>query len=130
MTDEDTGAAKLNVALPTPAAQAAPVSRWTAVAWLLLGVLLGVIAIVAYTRFIAWPSPTPAPASLDTAAVRTAARQGTLDAIATLQAGGSPAESRVTSTPVVVKTAFAARPANQIGNQDAPVTVVEFSDFQ
>ena len=62
--------------------------------------------------------------------IRNAAREGTLDAIATLQAGGSPAESRETSTPVVVKSAFAVRPANQIGNQDTAVTIVEVSDFQ
>lgn len=92
--------------------------------------MLGIVAIVAYTRLIGWPSAAPVSAPLDAAAIRNAAREGTLDAIATLQAGGSPAESRVTSTPVVVKAAFAARPANQIGNQDASVTIVEFSDFQ
>jgi len=130
MIAEESVATESDAALSTPAGKAMPVSRWTAIAWLLLGVLLGVVAIVAYTRLIAWRSPTPAPASLDAAAVSTAAREGTLDAIATLQAGGSPAESRAASTPVVVKTAFAARPANQIGAKDAPVTIVEFSDFQ
>jgi len=130
MTDQDPVAVESNTATSTLLAKAAPVSRWTAIAWLLLAVLLGVLAIAAYTRLIAWPAPTPAPAPLDAAAIRAAAREGTLDAIATLQAGGSPAESRVTSTPVVVKTAFAARPANQIGASDAPVTIVEFSDFQ
>jgi len=130
MTDQDTVAVESNTATSTPSAKAAPVSRWTAVAWLLLAVLLGVLAIAAYARLLAWPAPTSAPAPLDAAAIRAAAREGTLDAIATLQAGGSPAESRVTSTPVVVKTAFAARPANQIGASDAPVTIVEFSDFQ
>jgi protein-disulfide isomerase len=130
MIAEESVATESDAVLSTPSARAAPVSRWTAVAWLLLGVLLGVVAIVAYTRLIAWPPLTPAPAPLDAAAIRTAAREGALDAIATLQAGGSPAESRAASTPVVVKTAFAARPANQIGAKDAPVTIVEFSDFQ
>jgi protein-disulfide isomerase len=126
MIAEESVATESDALLSTPSARAAPVSRWTAVAWLLLGVLLGVVAIAAYTRLITLPSPAP----LDAAAIRTAAREGTLDAIATLQAGGSPAESRAASTPVVVKTAFAARPANQIGAKDAPVTIVEFSDFQ
>ncbi len=130
MTEEEIRATEANAVPPAAAAMAAPGSRWTAVVWLLLGVLLGVIAIIAYTRLIAWPVPTAAPAPPDAAAIRAAAREGTLDAIATLQAGGSPAESRVTSTPVAVKIAFAVRPANQIGAPDAPVTIVEFSDFQ
>jgi len=126
MIAEESVATESDAVLSTPSARAAPVSRWTAVAWLLLGVLLGVVAIAAYARLIAVPPAAP----LDAVGIRAAAREGTLDAIATLQAGGSAAESRVASTPVVVKTAFAARPANQIGNQDAPVTIVEFSDFQ
>lgn len=97
--------------------------RWLALAWFLLGVLVGIVAFATYTQQTA-PAPT------DTVAIREAARAGTLDAIATLQAGGSPTESSARSTPVVVKTAFAVRPANQIGNVDSQVTIVEFSDFQ
>ncbi len=114
--------AETSAAAPTESSAS---NRWTALAWLLLGILLGLIAVVAYTRLITTPA-----APLDAAAIRIAAREGTLDAIATLQAGGSAAESRVTSTPVVVKTAFAVRPANQVGNQNAAVTIVEFGDFQ
>ena len=97
--------------------------RWLAPAWFLLGVLVGIIAFAAYTQQTA---PTPA----NEAAVREAARVGTMDAIATLQAGGSPAESSAPSTPEVVKTTFAVRPANQIGSPDSQVTIIEFSDFQ
>ena len=125
MTGIESSVETAEASATAPNESSAP-NRWATLAWLLLGILLGVIAVVAYTQLIA----TPAAAPLDAAAIRTAAREGTLDAIATLQAGGSPAESRVTSTPAVVKTAFAARPANQIGAKDAPVTVVEFSDFQ
>lgn len=125
MADIEPSAEAAEAPATAPTESPAP-SRWASLAWLLLGILLGVIAVVAYSRLIA----TPAAAPLDAAAIRTAAREGTLDAIATLQAGGSPAESRVASTPVVVKTAFAARPANQVGNPNAAVTIVEFSDFQ
>ncbi len=98
-------------------------NRWAALARLLLGILLGPIAVVAYTRLITTPA-----APLDAAAIRRAAREGTLDSIATLQAGGPATESRVTSTPV--KATFAAQPANPIGSQNPAVTIVEFSDIQ
>ena len=126
MTDEESVATASDTVTSTSPAGSVSAPRWTAVAWILLGMLLGIIAIAAYARLIAAPPAAP----LDAAGIRAAAREGTLDAIATVQAGGSPAESRAAGTPVVVKTAFAARPANQIGNQDAPVTIVEFSDFQ
>jgi protein-disulfide isomerase len=64
--------------------------------------------------------------------VRSAARDGTLDAIATLQAGGQPAaaEQQPQGPQVVASNAFAVRDANRQGNPDAKVTIYEFSDFQ
>ena len=123
MTETEFAVAEPEMADAPPPAESPPVRRWLALAWFLLGVLVGIVAFAAYTQQTA-PTPT------DTVAIREAARAGTLDAIATLQAGGSPTESRTTSTPEVVKTAFALRPANQTGNADSKVTIVEFSDFQ
>ena len=123
MTETEVAVPEPEIASASPLAEAPPARRWLALAWFLLGVLVGIVAFAAYTQ-------QTAPTLTDTVAIREAARAGTLDAIATLQAGGSPAESSAPSSPVVVKTAFAVRPANQIGNVDSQVTIVEFSDFQ
>src|SRR4030067_1572358 len=66
--------------------------RWIAPAWFLLGVLVGVVGFAAYTRL-------NVEARLDKAAVREAARDGTLDAIATLQAGGWSSSSTAPNAP-------------------------------
>jgi hypothetical protein len=97
---------------------------WIAPAWFLLGVLVGVVG------FATLSNTRP---KLDAATLREAARNGTLDAIATLQAGGpstggSQPESRDPSVPSG-KT-FAIREANRAGDKSARVTIVEFSDFQ
>ena len=93
--------------------------QWVAPAWLLLGVIVGVVGSAA---FFTLNRP-----KADTTTMREAARQGTLDAIATLQASGSPTspESNAPS-----KTSFTTRDANRLGSKTARVTIVEFSDFQ
>jgi protein-disulfide isomerase len=106
---------------------------WVAPAWFLLGVLVGVVGFAAFATF---NNTRP---KLDATAMREAARDGTLDAIATLQAsgpstggpstGGSQPESQNPSAPTAQKT-FAVREANRVGNKNARVTIVEFSDFQ
>jgi len=106
---------------------------WIAPAWFLLGVLVGVVGFAAFATF---SNTRP---RLDAATLRQAARDGTLDAIATLQAGGpstggpntgSPQpESSNTNPPTTQKT-FAVREANRAGDKNARVTIVEFSDFQ
>jgi len=97
--------------------------RWIAPAWFLLGVVAGVAGVAVYTAATSQPST-------DAAAIREAARDGTLDAIATLQAGGSPSSSRADDAPATANVSFAIREANRIGDPNAPVTIFEFSDFQ
>jgi protein-disulfide isomerase len=101
---------------------------WVAPAWFLLGVLVGVVGFAAFATF---NNTRP---RLDATAMREAARDGTLNAIATLQAGGPSTggpqpESQNPSAPTAQKT-FAVREANRVGNKNARVTIVEFSDFQ
>jgi len=97
--------------------------QWIAPAWFLLGVLVGVIG------FAAFATLNSARPRLDETAMREAARDGTLDAIATLEAGGPQPESRNPDPPQASKS-FAVREANRAGDRNTRVTIVEFSDFQ
>jgi protein-disulfide isomerase len=112
----------------------APPSRtkWIAPAWFLFGILVGVIGFAAYNALIVKSAPTTAAApALDAVAIRSAARDGTLDAIATLQAGGAAAQQQQPQSPQDASAdAFTVRAANRQGNPDAKVTIYEFSDFQ
>jgi len=112
----------------TPASRA----KWIAPAWFFLGILVGVIGFAAYNAWIVKPSSSAAAVpALDAVAVRSAARDGTLDAIATLQAGGGAAAQQQPQGPQTVEpNAFTVRAANQKGNANAKVTVVEFADYQ
>lgn len=106
--------------------------RWIAPAWFLLGVVVGAAAFALYTMFMSRPAATPAAsAPIDAVAMRGAARQGVLDAIATLNAPNNQPSSQENQAPVVVDPSqFTVRAANRTGNPAAKVTVFEFSDFQ
>lgn len=113
---------------PSPPASNPPRSgsgrNWSGIALFLLGVVAGVLGFAIVARLTA-------PPPLDAVALRDAARVGTLDAIATLQAGGpAAAQGGATPTPAIVNVAFDLRETNRVGNPNAPVTIVEFSDFQ
>lgn len=131
----------------SPAPSAAPVSTeneitdslpprpgWRAIvapAWFLLGIVVGLAAFAGYDRFTA-PPPTPAVApTLDVAVLRGAARDGMLEALATLQAESAQSQGQRQSTPApVAKDSFKIRPANLLGEANAKVTLVEYADFQ
>jgi hypothetical protein len=116
-----------SAAVSTPMSRA----RWIAPAWFLLGILVGVVGFAAYNALIVRPAASTAAApGLDAVAVRAAARDGTLDAIATLQAGGAAAQQQQQGPQTVEANAFTVREANRQGNPDAKVTIYEFSDFQ
>ena len=99
---------------------------WIAPAWFLLGVLVGVLGFALFATLAAKPAVT--------VAMREAARDGTLDAIATMQAGGpstgGPQPESGNPNPPTNQKAFAVREANRAGDKNARVTIVEFSDFQ
>ncbi len=78
----------------TPVAEtpvkAAPRSRprWIAPAWFFFGVIIGIAAFAAYSTLTVKPAAPSQTESLDPGALRAAAREGFIEAIATLQAGG------------------------------------------
>ncbi len=116
-----------------PQARARP--RWIAPAWFFFGIIVGIVGFAAYNALIVKPAAPAAQAeSVDsTATMRTAAREGFLEAIATLQANNGqqqPAAQEPQGPQTVSKDAFTVRAANQLGNPDAKITVVEFADYQ
>lgn len=101
----------------------------------LIGLLIGAMGFLLYGLLTQDPLIVRqlGPQGADVAQIRDAARAGTLDAIATLQAGGGPQQATPTpaATPTTLpKAAIALRDANRLGKPDAPVTIVEYSDFQ
>ncbi len=122
---------------PLPAASvespARATPRWIAPAWFFFGIIVGIAAFAAYNALLVKP-PAPAPAaqveSLDPDSMRAAARQGVLEAIATLQAGGQPAAQEQQGPQEVASNAFTVRESNRQGSANAKVTIYEFSDFQ
>jgi protein-disulfide isomerase len=94
-------------------------------------VVVGVVGILVFNALTIRPP-------LDTAAVQQASRNGVLEALATTQASRpeSAPESVVQATPASAPEAladmgaFSLRAANRMGDPSAPVTIVEFSDFQ
>ncbi len=101
--------------------------RWIAPAWFLFGVIVGAVAFAGYTLATAKPVPT-----IDATAMRGAARQGVIEAIATLQAGGGQQQpSAESQDPAVVdQSKFTIRASNEVASAGAKVTIIEFSDFQ
>ena len=103
--------------------------QWIAPAWFFFGIIVGIIGFAAYSALTA--KPTAASAPIDAVAMQGAARQGVLDAIATLNAPNNQPSSQESQEPAVVdQSKFTMRAANRTGNPDAKVTVIEFSDFQ
>jgi hypothetical protein len=114
--------------------RAAP--RWIAPAWFFFGVIVGIVGFAAYNAFLVKPSGPTAQAQLESVdqsdAMQAAARNGVLEAIATLQAGGGqqPSAQEPQGPQVVANNAFTVREANRQGSANATVTIFEFSDFQ
>lgn len=100
-------------------------------AWFLLGIIAGLVGFAGYTQLTAKPA-APAVTSPDTATLKNAARDGMLEALATLQAQSAQAQQAPReSTPApVARDAFKIRPANMLGDQNAKISIVEYSDFQ
>jgi protein-disulfide isomerase len=107
---------------------------WIAPAWFFFGILVGIVGFAAYNALVVKiPAAVPAQTeSLDPDAMRVAARDGVLEAIATLQAGGpqQPAAQQPQGPQAVANNAFTVRAANRLGDPNAKITVVEFADYQ
>ena len=100
---------------------------WFAPAWFLFGIIVGIVGFAGYTALVNKPAAAPA---LDATAMRGAARDGVIDAIATLNAGGGQPAADSQEPTVVDPNQFTLRAANTISSPGAKVTIIEFSDFQ
>jgi protein-disulfide isomerase len=106
--------------------------KWIAPAWFFLGIIVGIVGFATFNAIVASKTAAPQAAPVDSAAMRNAARSGVLEAIATLQAGGGqqPAAQESQEPQTVAADAFTLRAANRLGDPNAKITIVEFSDFQ
>jgi protein-disulfide isomerase len=112
----------------TPApARISRTPAWFAPAWFLFGIIVGIVGFAGYTALVNRPAAAPV---LDATAMRGAARDGLLEAIATLNAGGGQQAADSQEPAVVDPNQFTLRAANTISHPGAKVTIVEFSDFQ
>lgn len=95
-------------------------------AWFFFGILVGLGIFAVYAELTRPPTMIPV-AQLDEAVVRQAAREGLVEAIRQLQnENGQASQGPQTVDP----DAFAMQNAHVLGNQDAPISIVEFADFQ
>jgi protein-disulfide isomerase len=130
--EEETGAPSPELAEADEPQERRGRSGWIAPAWFFFGIVVGILGFAAYNALIVKP-PTATPSeSLDsTVAMRAAARDGVLEAIATLQAGGGqPAAQEPQGPQEATDDAFTIRAANQMGDPGAPITIIEFADYQ
>lgn len=118
-------------ATPSPSAQGnvekkSNARMFIAPAWFLFGILIGLGIFAVYAELTRPPTMIPV-AQLDEAVVRQAAREGLVEAIRQLQnENGQASQGPQTVDP----DAFAMQNAHVLGNQDAPISIVEFADFQ
>ncbi|HQV68456.1 MAG TPA: DsbA family protein [Thermoflexales bacterium] len=112
--------------VPSPAPSRAPVG------WFAFGILVGAAlatGLLVFGNFLR--APAAQSYSLDD--IRAAAKAGAADAIASELANAQdsigPAAPQAQATPVVVQN-IALRTPNTMGNANAKVTIIEYSDFQ
>jgi hypothetical protein len=100
---------------------------WASLALYALGVLTGILLVALFGLAGGRLPIGPTAASGD---MRVAARDGTLDAIATLEARANQPPTPAPTPTIVPGDAFTIREANAQGDPNAPVLLVEYSDFQ
>ena len=107
--------------------------------WFLFGLLVGAVAMAGAMTLLSADRPP----AVDLAAVRQAAREGAAEAISAAQPIGPVAPAAAAAAQPQVQQAVAAAPgaaaiadsivvraANVLGKPEAPITLVEYSDFQ
>jgi protein-disulfide isomerase len=118
-------------------AQQTPAQARSNLGTLLLGIVIGgaiTYALMGFnTRSAQQSAAQQAPAALNEAAIREAARQGAATAIAEIPSRpvqqGPQAQQPGGAAPQPAQIDVAVRELNSIGRPDAPITVVEYSDF-